>query len=228
VTGSAELIEQQRAILDSLSHELRTPLTVLRCFTDTLAHLGVLPADYVPLLEAQRRAVGRLEELLDQVLAQADLTKQHPARRNADTIIDVGQLYYDILEDIRPVPSPGRTRFLNPHEVRHIRGVRPVLRVALRGLLEQQLRVLASDQVLFVIPHRLPRHVRFTIGPDPGDPSDIRVPEAAPQGSVGVRFVVAQELIRRVAGEIAVHAPGTQSQTVALTLPQGRAIDPRR
>jgi signal transduction histidine kinase len=130
-------LEQLKSdFLSRVSHELRTPLTIISGFTATLiAYDEKLPADQRQrILERVQTATGRLERLIDELLAvagfEAGTILPHP------TEVNVGEL----LDSVRgEIPEPELVEVNAPFDLILNTDSR-LLRHALRLLLDNALK----------------------------------------------------------------------------------------
>jgi signal transduction histidine kinase len=135
-----ELEQLKSDFLNRVSHELRTPLTIISGFTATLlAYDEKLPGDQRQrILERVQTATGRLERLIDELLAVAGF--------EAGTILPAATevVVSDLLDTVRAeVPEPELVEVQAPDElVLHTDG--RLLRHALRLLVDNALKYAGS------------------------------------------------------------------------------------
>src|SRR5579864_2474057 len=102
-----ELERLKNDFIGRISHELRTPLTIMSGFVSTLlthdADFG--PADRKAMLERTRAAIGRLSDLIDELLTAASFE----AGMAEAVVVDV---------DVAPVLESIRAEAVDPERVR--------------------------------------------------------------------------------------------------------------
>jgi signal transduction histidine kinase len=85
----ADLEWVRQRVLNVVGHELRTPTATIRGLAETLAE-GVDPAVMPDVIAALQRNARRLEHLVDNLLAAADVTNSLPAE--PPSVLSVGEV----------------------------------------------------------------------------------------------------------------------------------------
>jgi two-component system, OmpR family, phosphate regulon sensor histidine kinase PhoR len=138
VTEGMRLEAMRRDFVANVSHEVRTPLTVLSGFVETLATVPLTSAEHPKVLNLMRQQTDRIQLLVDDLLALAQL--EGSPRPATDRWIDADTLWQRLRLDAQ-VLSAGRHRFVFDAEPgAQLAGVEPELQSAFANLVSNAIR----------------------------------------------------------------------------------------
>lgn len=207
------------AVLVSVQHELRTPLTILRATTDTLAGISDEPV-LRGLVEAQERALARLEKLIEDVLSVTQLVAEGH-RTDPQSIVDVGAVVTDVALELALRDAAVHVDHAACDGVR-ASTVEPLFRLLLRCVLEDQV-AFGKGASVRVRAWAGPPDLVVSVGSTDPRWHLVESTTYSPHGGEGLTILAARFLAERLGGTLEV--PTTERPELVLQLPQRRAED---
>ncbi len=138
VTEGLRLEAMRRDFVANVSHEVRTPLTVLAGFVETLATVPLTSREHPKVLELMRQQTDRIQLLVDDLLALAQL--ESSPRPTTDRWLDADTLWQRIDAEAH-VLSAGRHRLtVDAERGSQLAGVEPELHSAFTNLVSNAIR----------------------------------------------------------------------------------------
>ncbi|HPF71192.1 MAG TPA: HAMP domain-containing sensor histidine kinase, partial [Candidatus Krumholzibacteria bacterium] len=226
--------QARELFLAGATHELKTPLASLRLYAETLGREGLKVEDRTRIHGHMVEDVGRLEVLVDEVLAMSadDTFEQGPRRR-----LDLHDEALDVLDDLRRFAvDRGVTFELVGERGAAVFGNRSTFNLALRNLVVNAMRHCPAPVHITVRIEPGPGRHRLTVQDDgPGIPrrlhdkifecffSDCR------RGSIGGGSGLGLYLVRRnveiLGGTIELQSEEGQGSAFTMVLPAMTAAD---
>jgi len=225
-------VQQQEQLTADVTHELRTPLAIIKSTLQTMQMKPRPAAEYVEGIDDALRDIGRMEQLVAQLLALARLDA-------ADEVVDPTQVRLDaLLEslaevfDDRAEKRGSRVAFANGSAV-SVRGNENELRQLFTNLLDNALQYGPRQGV-----------VRVTVQDGPGpwvttcvhDEGGAIPPECLPRlfdrfyradpsrsqapGGAGLGLAIVRQIIQRHHGDIAITSNPRDGTSVVVRLPR--------
>jgi signal transduction histidine kinase len=224
---------QQRFIADA-SHELRTPVAVLRARAELLSKdAAALPADVRSELTQLHRDADELSELLGELL---DLARLEAGATELELgPVPIGDVAEELAEQLRPLAEERAVTLTARAEPVFATASSTRVRQVLRALVDNALahtragghvtieadvhegraRLAVRDDGEGIAPEHLPKvRERFYRA----DVSRTRAPGAR-RGGAGLGLAIANELVRRMHGELRVESTLGKGTTMTVLLP---------
>ncbi len=165
-----EAFQTERRFTADAAHELRTPLAVIRAQSQ-LAQRVTDPMARTDALSGVVQGVDRATRLVSQLLTLARVDSAPALQEYAD--VDLQALVRDELEALRVHAPVGAVRFEAQLENLHVQGLRELLAVLLRNLLENALRYAHGASVIRVVLAEHAEGIVLQVEDDgPGIPED--------------------------------------------------------
>jgi len=225
-------MEQQEQLTADVTHELRTPLAIIKSTLQTLRMKPRTPAEYAEGVDDALRDIGRMEQLVSQLLALARLDA-------ADEVVNPAQIRLDVLlESLAEVFDDRAER----------QGTRVVLAngsAVTVGGDENELRQLFSNLLDNALRYGPPQGViRITVQDGPGpwvtacvhDQGGAIPPECLPRlfdrfyradpsrsqtcGGAGLGLAIARQIVQRHHGDITITSDAQAGTSVVVHLPR--------
>ncbi len=228
-----QLDEQRAALVQLVSHELRTPLTVIRGSVETLqARRGSIDPELRRLVDATARATGRLEELLEVVLAATDELTGEQAHA---TPVDVAKLVEHAAASLHARLT--RRLDLDMPEDPKLVTIEPYLWLTVRCLLDNAARFSPAEEPILVRYERVDDVGVLSLhdnGPGLPEGFDARAFEPFTQADaslvrthhgLGMGLYTARRLTRRLGGELDLSSSDTGGVTASIRLPLVASVD---
>jgi signal transduction histidine kinase len=225
-------VQQQEQLTADVTHELRTPLAIIKSTLQTLRMKPRTPAEYAEGVDDALRDIGRMEQLVSQLLALARLDA-------ADEVVNPAQIRLDVLlESLAEVFDDRAER----------QGTRVVLAngsAVTVGGDENELRQLFSNLLDNALRYGPPQGViRITVQDEPGpwvtacvhDQGGAIPPECLPRlfdrfyradpsrsqtcGGAGLGLAIARQIVQRHHGDITITSDAQAGTSVVVHLPR--------
>ncbi|WP_320772907.1 HAMP domain-containing sensor histidine kinase [Streptomyces sp. CRN 30] len=216
VAPLAEALGRQRRFVTDASHELRTPITQVYTRVQVLSRQAAaqdMPAPHRDGLALLTGAVGRLGEVLDDLLLSASLTAG-PARRAEQRPVDLVALARSVVAEESDRTRDGRLTVAveGPPYPLYVEGVESALRRAVGELLSNAVRHTPAGGRIEVSLVRARGTVGLTVtdtGPGFEPAAAERLFERFHHGGAGGRYGLGLALLR----EVVTHHGGTVAAT---------------
>lgn len=223
--------EQQRAVIESVTHEFRTPLTVIRGSAEVLTTRDLEPDIAGEFRRMLRTAVGRLNDLVDLVVATAESFA--PAEDVYVRATVVRRAVEDVVVSLDRLGAKRRVR-VEAERGAVVVGLPSLLTLCLRAVIENALKFSPPDTSVHVEIRVGEHSTEVTVRDEgPGIPHDVarqsmeagfasRRADAAVGGGLGLGIYAAARAVERLDGTIVFEPGETGGTRVVLTFPSQR------
>jgi signal transduction histidine kinase len=221
-------VRERQTFLSKVSHELRTPLTLISGYAESLQRgTYTTPHARARAMAAIQNSAHHLGVLVENVLTLS--RAETPGWQLSLRRIDLADVVRTTAEFLMPLAvSRGTTFALALDAPAYVRGDAHALRQVVTNLLDNAVKHGAATQTVRVTLRVNATHVTLTVDDEgSGVPAHVREhvgtlflrgSDASVQGT-GIGLAVANEIVRRHGGEIAVHAaPGGHGARIEVTL----------
>lgn len=207
------------AVLVSVQHELRTPLTVLRATSDTLRDVADSPG-LRGLVEAQERALAKLEKLIEDILSVTQLVAEGD-RIDPQSPVDVGEVVADVTIELAVRDSGIEVDHAGCVGVQAVT-VSPLFRLLLRCILEDQVAFGKGARVR-IRAAACPKELHVAVASTDPRWHLVEATTYSPHGGHGLTILAARFLAERLGGTL--ELPTFEHPELIVRLPQRRAAD---
>ena len=230
------LTSQRSALVQLVSHEFRTPLTVIRGSLQTLRRPEAGIDDrFVDLLDATMRAVDRLEDMAEVILAASDDIQLADA---VESLVELAELVRDVARSLGP-DVDARLELHLDADARLVT-VEPYLWLTIRCLLDNAVKFSPPGEpieVTFEAADDLAVIILRDHGPGlpPGFEGDAFEPFTQadpslrrPHEGLGMGLYSARRLARRLGGDVELRSLGDDGTSAEVILPRSHqaALEP--
>ena len=215
-------------LLSVVTHELRTPLSIVRVYVDLLAEAASTRSDAAGWREAANDQLGRLDRLVDSILASV----------RGEGLTGLSRAPFDAVEAVDEVVDTLRL-LLRPHPIRWSRPDGPMtaigdatrFRQVLEQLLENESKYAPTEQGVSIGMWRLADEVQVYVTDDgPGVPREewesvfepfVRVEGRGRSRGSGIGLFAARRLMTAMGGRIFLEPNGYAGSRFIVALPAG-------
>jgi signal transduction histidine kinase len=215
-------------LLSVVTHELRTPLSIVRVYVDLLAEAASTRSDAAGWREAANDQLGRLDRLVDSILASV----------RGEGLTGLSRAPFDAVEAVDEVVDTLRL-LLRPHPIRWSRPDGPMtaigdatrFRQVLEQLLENESKYAPTEQGVSIGMWRLADEVQVYVTDDgPGVPREewesvfepfVRVEGRGRSRGSGIGLFAARRLMTAMGGRIFLEPNGYAGSRFVVALPAG-------
>jgi heavy metal sensor kinase len=224
----ASLERQQRFTADA-SHELRTPLTTLSTELQWALARSRTPDEYRQSLETGRRAVERMQAVVERLLSLARAGADVDRDRHGDVPLDA--VVNDVVRDLQPLAARKRVTLATSVVPAVVRGERDRLREAIENVVTNAIQYNVEDGRVDVELKRDGDSVTVAvtdtgIGIAPEHLSRIFVPffradpaRSREAGGAGLGLAIADTIVRRLGGTTSCSSELGRGTRIQIELP---------